>query len=173
MCGSQASTCASTSSSTSEGENCLARKPAIRSVAERSCSEVTASCVAVLCMGAYRKSGFNDAGKDAGADRQNFVIEHVARIVHGNRAVMADPEVGAGDRFHHVGKILAAHLWLGAGKDFRRIDHSARDLFDHARLLLLVDQYAENVADVGLDLALERGRHAGADRAHALANERT
>jgi len=43
MCGSHAATCASTSSSTSEGENCLARKPAIRSTALRSCSGVTAS----------------------------------------------------------------------------------------------------------------------------------
>src|SRR6516165_10324015 len=152
MCGSQASTCASTSSSTSEGENCLARKPAIRSVAERSCSEVTASCVSVLCMGAYRKTGFNDAGKDAGADRQNFVVEHIAGIVHRHRAVMADPEIGAGDRLHHVGKILAAHLRLRAGEDLCRIDHGTRDLFDHARLLLLVDHHAKNIADVGLDL---------------------
>src|SRR5579871_521253 len=105
MCGSQTATCASKSSITSEGENCLARKPAMRSAAERSCSEVTASCVVVLCMCAYRKSGFDDAGEDAGADRQNFVIEHIARIVYGNRAVMADPEIGAGDRLHHVGKI--------------------------------------------------------------------
>src|SRR6516162_1329613 len=159
MCGSQASTCASTSSSTSEGENCLARKPAIRSVAERSCSEVTASCVSVLCMGAYRKTGFNDARKDAGADRQNFVVEHIAGIMHGDRAVMANPEIGARDRLHHVGEILAAHLGLCAGEDFFRIDHAARDLFDHARLLLLIDQHAENVADVGLDLALEAGGH--------------
>src|SRR5271163_1528830 len=125
MCGSQSATCASTSSSTSEGENCLARKPAIRSVAERSCSELTASCVAILCMGAYRKSGFNDAGEDAGADRQNFVVEHEAGIMHRNRAVMADPEIGAGDRHHHVGKILAAHFRLRAGDDLGRIDHGA------------------------------------------------
>src|SRR6185295_9502002 len=70
-CGSHKAICASTSSSTSEGENCLARKPAIRSTALRSCSGVTASCDDDSCMSAYRKTGFNDAREYAGADRQH------------------------------------------------------------------------------------------------------
>src|SRR5258707_2299145 len=96
MCGSHTAMCAITSSSTSDGENCLARKPAIRSTALRSCSDVTPSCDAGLCMGADRKAGFDDAREHAGADRQYLVVQHVARIVDRDRAVMADPEIGAG-----------------------------------------------------------------------------
>src|SRR6202161_3170251 len=91
MCGSHTAICASTSSSTSVGENCLARKPAIRSTALRSCSEVTASSDVVssgtdLCMGAYRQSGFDNACEHAGADRQDLVVEDVAGVVHRHRA---------------------------------------------------------------------------------------
>src|ERR1700686_2259415 len=123
MCGSHAATCVSTSSSTSAGENCLARKPAIRSTALRSCSEVTLSFDVVssdtdLCMGGHRQSGFDDAREHAGADRQDLVVEDVAGVVHRHRAVVADPEIGAGHRLHHVGKILAAHFRLRPGEDF-------------------------------------------------------
>src|ERR1700722_11530425 len=110
MCGSHTATCANTSSSTSEGENCLARKPAIRSTAERSCSDVTSSCASGLCMGGDRQAGFGDAGEHACADGQDLVVEDIAGIVHRHRAVMADPEIGAGHRMQHVGKILAAKL---------------------------------------------------------------
>src|SRR5712672_2120348 len=103
MCGSHTAICASTSSSTSVGENCLLRKPAIRSTALRSCSDVTASSDAVLCMGAYRKAGFDDTCEYAGADREDLVVQHVAGIVHRHRAIVADPEIGAGHRLHHVG----------------------------------------------------------------------
>src|SRR5216683_2956220 len=110
MCGSHTAICASTSSSTSDGENCLARKPAIRSTALRSCSDATACCDAGLCMGAYRQAGFDDAREHAGADRQDFVVEHIAGVVHGHRAFVAEPEISAGHRMQHVGEILAAHL---------------------------------------------------------------
>src|SRR6202035_3606207 len=109
--------CESTSSSTSEGENCLARKPAIRSTAERSCSEETVCCDAGLCMGTCRQPGFDDPREHAGADREDLVVQHIAGIVHGHRAVMADPEIGAWDRLHHVGKILAAHFRLRSRDD--------------------------------------------------------
>src|SRR3984885_124915 len=95
MCGSHTATCKSTSSSTSDGENCLARKPAIRSTAERSCSEETVCCDAGLCMGTCRQPGFDDPREHAGADREDLVVQHIAGIVHGHRAVMADPEIGA------------------------------------------------------------------------------
>src|SRR3954453_1266895 len=101
MCGSQRPIWASTSSSTSEGENCLPRKPAIRSTALRSCSDVTASSDAGLCMGAYRKSGLNNTCEHAGADRQDLVIQHVPGIVHGDRAFVAEPEIRAGNGLHH------------------------------------------------------------------------
>src|ERR1700704_4509185 len=68
MCGSQTAICASTSSSTSDGENCLVRKPAIRSTALRSCSDVTAWSDAGSRMGAYRQAGFNEAREHAGSD---------------------------------------------------------------------------------------------------------
>src|SRR5215469_5427564 len=155
MCGSKTSTCASTSSSTSEGENCRARYPEIRSTAERSWNEVMDSSDATLCMGACRKPGFDDACEHAGANGQNFVIKHVARVVHGHRAVMADPEIGAGNGLQHVGEILAAHFGLGRGEDLCRIDDGARDFLDHPRLLLLVDQDAEGFANVGVDLDSE------------------
>src|SRR5450755_847057 len=106
MCGSHAETCASTSSSTSDGENCLARKPAIRSTAERSCRDEISSCAVGLYMGAGRHPGLDDARENAGADGQDLVVQHVARIVHWHRAVMADPEIGAGDGLQHVGEIL-------------------------------------------------------------------
>src|SRR5665213_2624296 len=114
ICGSHTATCASTSSSTSDGVNCLARKPAIRSAAERSCSGVTVSCGSGLCMGGHvqrgcGQTGFNDAREHAGANRENLVVEHVTRVVHRHRAFMADPEIGPGDHAHHVGEILAAH----------------------------------------------------------------
>src|SRR4051794_31072525 len=89
MCGSQTAICASTSSSTSDGENCLVRKPAIRSTALRSCSDVTASSDAGLCMGTYGEPGLDDAGEHAGADRQDLVVQNIAGIVHGHVAVMA------------------------------------------------------------------------------------
>src|SRR5882757_6055424 len=110
MCGSHTAICASTSSSTSEGENCLARKPAIRSTALRSCSDATVSCAAGLCMGACRQPGFDDAREHAGADRKNLVVQHVSGVVHGHRAIVADPEIGAGHRVQHIGEILAAHF---------------------------------------------------------------
>src|SRR3984893_18029919 len=88
MCGSHLAICASTSSSTSAGENCLARKPAIRSTALRSCSDVTASFDSGLCMGTYRQAGFDDAREHAGADRENLVVEDIAGIVHGHRTFM-------------------------------------------------------------------------------------
>src|SRR5947199_5564574 len=117
MCGSQRAICASTSSSTSDGENCLARYPAIRSTALRSCSEATASLDADLCMGAYRKPGFDNSRKHTGPDRQDLVVEHIAGIMHGHRTFMADPEIGAGNRLHHVREILAAHFRVRAGQD--------------------------------------------------------
>src|SRR5665213_2663870 len=110
MCGSHTATCASTSSSTSDGENCLARKPAIRSTAERSCSDVTSSLDAGLCMGGHRQAGFDNAREHAGADGQNFVVENAAGIVQRHRTVMADPEIAAGHRVQHDGKKIAAHL---------------------------------------------------------------
>src|SRR5712664_499996 len=117
MCGSHTAICAITSSSTSDGENCLARKPAIRSTALRSCSDVTVSSDAGSRMGAYRQAGFNDAREHAGSNGENLVVEHVTGIVHRYRSLMAYPEIGAGYRLHHVGEILAAHLRL---RGFRR-----------------------------------------------------
>src|SRR5216683_6666795 len=110
MCGSHSATCASTSSSTSDGENCSLRKPASRSTALRSCSDVTASFEADSCMGGCRQAGFDDAREHAGADRQDLVVQHVAGVVHGHRAFVAEPEIGAGHRMQHIGEILAAHL---------------------------------------------------------------
>src|SRR3954469_4311827 len=80
MCGSHIAICASTSSSTSVGENCLARKPAIRSTALRSCSDDTTSFDAGLCMGAHWKAGLDDTREHAGADRQDLVVEDIAGI---------------------------------------------------------------------------------------------
>src|SRR5215212_7252021 len=114
MCGSQTAICASTSSSTSEAENCLLRKPAIRSTALRSCGDVTPSSGADLCMGAYRKPGLDDTCEHAGADRQDLVVQHVSGIVQGDGAFVADPEIRAGNGLHHVGEILAAHFRLRA-----------------------------------------------------------
>src|SRR6266403_823522 len=148
MCGSHAAMCASMSSTTSVGENCFARKPATRSTALRSCSDVTASRDAELCMATYRQAGFHDAREHAGADRQDLVVENVAGIVHRHRAFVAEPEIGAGHRLHHVGEILAAHFRLRAGEHFRRIDHRARDGFNHAGLFFLVHKHAEGVADI-------------------------
>src|SRR6202790_2298268 len=95
-CGSHTATCASTSSSTSVGENCLARKPATRSTALRSCSDATPCRDADLCMATHRQPGFDDAREHAGADRQDLVVENRAGIVHRHRPVVADPEIGAG-----------------------------------------------------------------------------
>src|SRR5450631_3719639 len=80
MCGSHTATWLSTSSSTSDGENCFARNPAIRSTALRSCSDVTVSLDADLCMRACRHPGFNDPREHAGANRQNLVVEDIAGI---------------------------------------------------------------------------------------------
>src|SRR3981081_3495247 len=110
ICGSHTAICVSTSSSTSDGENCLARKAAIRATSLRSCSEVTASCGAGLCMGACRKPGLDDAREHAGTNGEDLVVQHIAGIVHRHRSFMADPEIGAGHHLHHVGEILAAHL---------------------------------------------------------------
>src|ERR1700691_2100757 len=101
MCGSHTAICASTSSSTSDGENCRARKPATRSTALRSCSADTASCESGLCMGGHRQSGFDDAREQAAADGQNLVVENVAGIMYRHRAVVADPEIGAGRGTQH------------------------------------------------------------------------
>src|SRR5438874_13226044 len=98
MCGSHTAMCEITSSSTSDGENCRARKPAIRSTAERSCSDVTACSDLRLCMAAYRKTGFDNAREHARANGQDLVVEDLAGIVHRDRAVMADPGVCAGHR---------------------------------------------------------------------------
>src|SRR3984957_18322428 len=157
ICGSHTATCVSTSSSTSDGENCLARKPAIRSTALRSCSEVTASfddvsCDVDLCMGSYRQSGFDDAREHAGADRQDLVVEDVAGIVHRHRAVMADPEIGAGHCLQHVGEIFTGHLQWRTREHLGGIDHRARHLGNHIGLFLLVHQHAEDVADIDIDL---------------------
>src|SRR5713226_6092593 len=171
MCGSHTAICASTSSSTSVGENCFARKPAIRSTALRSCSDVTASREAVLCMGAYRKSGFDDAREHAGADRQDLVVENIAGIVHRHRAIVAEPEIGAGHRMQHVGEILAAHFRLRPREDLGRIDHRARVALNHAGLLFLVHEHAEGVADIDNDLDLEGAGDARAQRAHPLADQ--
>src|SRR5215210_312328 len=168
MCGSQTAMRASTSSSTSEGENCLLRKPATRSTALRSWSEVTASSDADLCMAAHRKPGLDDACEHAGADRQDLVIQHVSGIMQGNRALMAEPEIGAGNRLHHVGEILAAHFRLRASEDLGGVNHGARHRLDHLGLLFLVHQYAEGIADIGRDLDLKGGGDAGAERTHPL-----
>src|SRR6202140_66589 len=171
MWGSHTAIWASTSSSTSAGENCLARKPAISSTALRSCSDVTACRDADLCMCAHRQTGFDDAREHAGADRQDLVVENVAGVVHRHRAVVADPEIGAGHRLHHVGKILAAHFRLRPGEDFCGVDHGAGPGLDHAGLLFLVHQHAEDVADIGSDLDLKRVGDAGADRAHPIPDQ--
>src|SRR3979411_1117957 len=126
MCGSHTAICASTSSSTSDGENCLARNPAMRSTPLRSCSEVTASCDSDSCMGTHRQPGFDDAREHAGADRENLVVEDITGVVHRHRSFVAEPEIGAGHRMQHIGEILAAHLWLRPGEDLRGVDHRAR-----------------------------------------------
>src|ERR1700716_3535933 len=110
MCGSHTAICASTSSSTSDGENCLVRKPATRSTALRSCSDVTAWSDAALCMGTCRESCFDDAGEHAGADRQDLVVKDISGIVHRHVAVMAEPKIRAGHDMQHVRKIFAAHF---------------------------------------------------------------
>src|SRR6266478_7471169 len=171
MCGSHTAMCASRSSSTSDGENCFARKPAIRSTALRSCSDVTAPRDADLCMGTHRQSGFDDSREHAGADRQDLVVENVAGVVHRHRPFVAEPEIRAGYRMQHVGEILAAHFRLRSREDLGRIDHRARDGLNHPGLLFLVHQHAEGVADVGNDLDLEGAGDAGADRAHPLADQ--
>src|ERR1700676_1794961 len=115
MWGSHTAIWASTSSSTSAGENCLARKPAISSTALRSCSGATASDEAVSRMAACRQPGLDDTREHAGADRQDLVVEREAGIVHRHRTVMAEPEIGARHGMQHVGEILTPHLWLCAG----------------------------------------------------------
>src|SRR6195952_3398883 len=172
MCGSHSAICESRSSSTSEGENCLARKPAIRSTALRSCSEVRVSWATGSCIGADRKAGFDDPREHAGADRQDLVIEHIAGIVDRHRAVMADPEIGAGNCPHHVGEILAAHLRPRARQDLVGIDHHARGFGDDLGLLFLIDQDTKSVPDIGRYLHREGAGDAGADRAHPLADQR-
>src|SRR6185437_725030 len=109
MCGSHFSICTRTSSSTSDGENCLPRYPASRSTALRSCSGVTASSAGGLCMGVHRETGFNDAGEHARTDRDRLVVEHIAGIVDRYRSLVTEPEIGAGHRMQHIGEILAAH----------------------------------------------------------------
>src|SRR5205823_1916334 len=123
-------------------------------------------------MRTYRQTGFDDAGEHASADRQDLVVEDVAGIVHRHRAVMADPEIGAGHHLHHVGEILAAHTGRRAREHIGRIDHGLRHGLDYPGLLFLVDQHAERIADVGGYFALEGRGNAGADRAHALADQR-
>src|ERR1700728_71924 len=140
MWGSHAATCVSTSSSTSAGENCLARKPAIRSTALRSCSDVTACRDADLCMCAHRQTGFDDAREHAGADRQDLVVENVAGVVHRHRAVMADPEIGAGHCLQHVGEIFTGHLQWRTREHLGGIGPGARPLGNHIGLFLLVPQ---------------------------------
>src|SRR5216683_2445318 len=154
-CGSHTAICPSTSSSTSDGENCLARKPAIRSTALRSCSDATACCDAGLGMGACRQAGFDDAREHAGADRENLVVQHVAGVVYGHRAFVAEPEIGPGHGMQHIGEIFAAHLRLRSGENFCRVDHRACYFGDHLALLFLVYQHAEGVADIGRYLDLE------------------
>src|ERR1700761_3768391 len=129
------------------------------STALRSCSAVTESEVSSSLMAAPLKpltagwqTGLNDAGKYAGADRQDLVVERVAGIVHRHRAVMAEPEIGAGNGVQHVGEVLAAHLRLGARDDLFGIDHGAGDVGHDLAVFLLIDQHTEDVADVGLDL---------------------
>src|SRR3984885_5970841 len=146
MCGSHTAICASTSSSTSDGENCRARKPATRSTALRSCSADTLSREADLCMGGHRQTGFNDAREHAGANRQDLVVEDIAGIVHRHRAVMADPEIGARRGLQHVGEILAAHLRPRPREDLGGINDRAGRFLNHLRLLFLIHQHAENVA---------------------------
>src|SRR3981081_4000831 len=90
ICGSHTAICVSTSSSTSDGENCPARKPAMRSTAERSCSDVTVSSDAGLCMGVCRKPGFDNAREHAGADGQNLIVQQVAGIMHGHRTLVSE-----------------------------------------------------------------------------------
>src|ERR1700676_4372774 len=106
MWGSHTAICASTSSSTSAGENCLARKPAIRSTALRSCSGDTASGEASSGMAACRQPGLDDAREHAGSNRENLVVERKAGIVYGHGAVVAEPEIGAGHGMQHIGEIL-------------------------------------------------------------------
>src|SRR3981081_1183015 len=140
ICGSHTAICASTSSSTSDGENCVLRKPAIRSTALRSCSDVTSCRDAELCMCTYRQPGFDDAREHAGADRQDLVVQHVAGVVHRHRAFVAEPEIGAGHRMEHCGQILGSHLRLRPGEDLLGVDHGARHCLNHTGLLFLVHQ---------------------------------
>src|ERR1700722_8993790 len=170
MWGSHTATCASTSSSTSAGENCFARKPAIRPTALRSRSGDPASDEAVSRMTACRQSSFDDAREHAGADRQDLVVEREARIMHRHRAVMAEPEIGAGHGMQHVGEILTPHLWLCAREDFCGIDDRSRHFLDHPGMFFLVHQHTEDVTDIDIDFDLEGARDAGADRAHPLAD---
>src|ERR1700733_9776307 len=171
MCGSHTAICASTSSSTSDGENWRARKPAIRSMALRSCSADTVSCVSGLCMRGPRQSGFDNAREYAGANRQDLVVENVAGIMHRHRAVMADPEIRAGCRMQHIGEILAAHLWSRPGEDLGGVDPRAGHCRDRVGLFFLVDQHAERVADIRRNLDTEGIGDAGADRTHPLADQ--
>src|SRR5579883_2482246 len=169
--------CVKRSSITSLGENCRERKPAMRSVAVRSWSAETLSGFSSSGMtsgtAAERQTCFDNAGEHAGSNRQNFVVENVSRIVHGNRSVVSEPEISPGHGLQHVGKIFAAHFGTRSRHDLRGFDYGARNLGDEAGMFFVVHQHAEDVANVGCDLDLKSGGHAGAEAAHPVADEFT
>src|SRR5258707_14875798 len=74
MCGSHTAMCAITSSSTSDGENCLARNPAMRTTPLRSCSGVTASCDSDSCTVTHRQPGFDHTREHACAHLENLSV---------------------------------------------------------------------------------------------------
>ena len=79
----------------------------------------------------------HDAGERRGAERQDLVVEVVARIVHRQlptRVAVADVDVGARARFQHEGEILRRHDQVALALDVLLADELGRDVGEHRRL---------------------------------------
>src|SRR5215204_5334871 len=109
----------------------------------------------------------DETGEKRRAERQDRVVEAIARIVQGRPRRAGEPDIGARNRLQHVGEVLAAHLGRDPGLDVVAAEELDRRLLGGRGLDVVVVENAEDIADVDLDRGAEGRRDPGRELADA------
>jgi hypothetical protein len=82
-----------------------------------------------------------------------------------------NPGIGTRNNLEHVGKVFAAHQWVGCARDIIRSDNFGRDLSHRTCLLVMIDKDREDVPDINLNACVEACRKPGAKCPQPIAHE--
>lgn len=94
--------------------------------------------------------GFDQSGKQGGADRQDCIVDNETGIMGRHGAGMTEGEERTGRMFQEVGEILAAHEAAGLGGNALVSENFARHPGHNLHRRVVVGQNREYVANIHL-----------------------